>query len=588
MRDRIDQLMKNSPLEAFIEKNSNMLSCFEKNTYLEIRDIIKKNEQQKKEPVKMVLTGEVKAGKSSILNVLAGCEVAYTDVLEATCAVSEVHFGPREKVTIFYVDGNREHMNSVAAYREWMGTHCRDMHFFSNVSHIEVEAPTERLKELILVDTPGLLSLREENGERTEKFLIQADVFVWVLNGTKIGQEDVYEQLEALERFGKPVICVVNKKDLLSSSKERILSYVKEDLGDLLQDIFLVSAKEAKEGIDSKNNDLWLQSGMAELYQYLTTKIERRQVTFKSMIECDSCIRQLEKEIYLHSTVKDRLQRQYDRFIKDVNAIVAKKNAINQEIKKNFLEWVKTKFFRVEQGRILSAANEEQLQSIVDEYCSDEYIDSVLQKKYQQLCNEISVMWDAVNDTYFYSDMERRRVTSVMQEQEEDIAKQVGITGAGSGLVIAGYLAWLGPEAASITLAGALASIAPPVAALTGLGYILCKNYQDNKKKQWNVRRDQYAQTMYEDTVSYVLEHMSPKILRALEKFSEDYFTQIISKVRMAEQSIGFRMEELNTLASDITVYVGDLEEMKREYEKEREMLQKEEEKDSFDESLFE
>ena len=589
MSSPIEVFFEKSPLGVMFEKNSNILSEFEKTTFNEIRDVIKKNEMQKREPIRLVLAGEVKAGKSSLLNALAGCEAAYTDILEATCAVSEIRYGFKEQADIFYHDGTMEKMSSISEYREWMGKNCRDMEYFSKIHHIEVMAPTERLKELILVDTPGLLSLREENGDRTQEFLSQADVFVWVLNGTKIGQEDVYEELEALERFGKPILCVVNKKDLLSSTNERIISYVQEELGDFVQNIFLVSAKAGMESIDTRDLGLWKESGMEELYEYLTTKIERKQKKLKTVIELQSQIRQMEKELYLHKMVKDRMLKQYQQFMGDMQVIEQKKLSINQEIKNNLQVWINTRFFKKEQGKLLVAVNEEQLQVLLDEYCSNEYVESILQEKYRQLCNEISVMWNAINDTYFHTNFERKNVfiSPVKVQEDENIGTQVGMTGAGTGLAVAGYLAWFGPEAASITLAGALSSIAPPIAILTGVGYLLCKNYQDNKKQQWKAQLMGYVQDVYEDMISYVMKETYPKILLSLEKFSENYYIQIISKIRSAEEKIGFRIEELKSISSEITDYVMYLENELHNCKIELQDMN-EEEQDIFDESRFE
>lgn len=588
MGSQTEELFERSPLGFLLEKDSNILSEFEKKNYNEIRDVVKKTEMQKKEPVRLVLAGEVKAGKSTLLNALAGCEVAYTDILEATCAVSEIHYGTQEHVNIFYQDGMVEDMHTVSEYCTWMRQNCRDMAYFNKIQHIEVMARTERLKELILADTPGLLSLREENGDKTQEFLANADVFVWVLNGTKIGQEDVYEELEALERFGKPILCVVNKKDLLSSSRERIISYVKDDLGDLVQKVFFVSAKEGNESIRTGNSILWENSGIEELYEYLTTQIERKQKSFKSVVELQTQLRQIEKELYLHKAVKERMQKQYRQFTMDIQEITKKKKSIDEEIKKNLQTWIKTRFFKKEQGKLFMASNEEQLQILLDEYCSNEYIDGVLQEKYKQLCNEISILWNAVNDTYFHTDFERKTVfiDSMKSSENEKMEMQVGMTGAGTGLAVAGYLAWFGPEAASITLAGAVSSIAPPIVLLTGVGYLICKNYQDNKKQKWKTQLLGYVKEVYEDMISYIMKETYPRMAVSLENFSGNYYLQIVNKIRSAEELIGFRIEELNTIAAKISDYEILLESAIKDCQIQLQAVEEEPE-DVFDESRF-
>jgi len=58
-------------------------------------------------PLRIVLVGEVKAGKSTLLNTLAGGEVSPVDVKEATAAIIEVYHSEREEGAILFQDGDK-------------------------------------------------------------------------------------------------------------------------------------------------------------------------------------------------------------------------------------------------------------------------------------------------------------------------------------------------------------------------------------------------------------------------------------------------------------------------------------------------
>ena len=139
-------------------------------------------------PLRVAIAGKVKAGKSTLLNALLGEELASTDAGECTRIVTwyvrgdapEVLVRPRGAPT-----ETRFFRRNGGAIEVDLGDWAAD-----DLDALEVRWPTERLRGLTLVDTPGIASIRADISARTHRLLEQwltlpADRKKWPRVGTK-------------------------------------------------------------------------------------------------------------------------------------------------------------------------------------------------------------------------------------------------------------------------------------------------------------------------------------------------------------------------------------------------------------------
>lgn len=121
------------------------------------------------EPLRVAIAGKVKAGKSTLLNALVGDELAPTDAGECTKLVTWYQHGLVYKVEAQMKTGARE---QVRFEREDgaidVDLEGRDL---DSVERLMVEWPVKTLKEMTLIDTPGIASLSTEISERSHSFL---------------------------------------------------------------------------------------------------------------------------------------------------------------------------------------------------------------------------------------------------------------------------------------------------------------------------------------------------------------------------------------------------------------------------------
>ena len=136
------------------------------------------------EPLRVAIAGQVKAGKSTLLNALVGQPIAPTDASECTKVVTWYRHGPTYRVTLVGRDGE----TAPASFRRLEGSLVVDLdgRDADELDRIDVEWPSPRLTDMVLIDTPGLASLSTDVSARSERFLTgaasgEADAVIYLM-----------------------------------------------------------------------------------------------------------------------------------------------------------------------------------------------------------------------------------------------------------------------------------------------------------------------------------------------------------------------------------------------------------------------
>lgn len=184
--------------------------------------------------VNLVVLGEFKRGKSSLVNALVGSEVVPTGVLPLTAAVTIVRYGESPRLLVVFKDGARQDV-ALARIADF-ATEARNPHNQRGVQILTVELPSALLERGVqLVDTPGIGSVHAHNTETALGFLGQVDAALFTLAADQPLSE-TEEQLiqEAVERVPL-LLFALNKIDHLSEDERtETVAFVWERLRTLL------------------------------------------------------------------------------------------------------------------------------------------------------------------------------------------------------------------------------------------------------------------------------------------------------------------------------------------------------------------
>jgi GTP-binding protein EngB required for normal cell division len=200
----------------------------------------------------LVIAGEFNSGKSSFINALLGERVLPEGVTPTTDRINLLHHGPA--VT--------EH--AVEAFL------------------LERTHPAELLRELSVVDTPGTNAIIRRHEELTRDFVPRADLVLFVTSADRPFSESEREFLERIREWGKKIVFIVNKIDILASDAERdeVLTYVRDNAATLLGEtphVFPVSARRAVQARASGDTSLWEQSGFDAVEEYLLKTLDQEE-----------------------------------------------------------------------------------------------------------------------------------------------------------------------------------------------------------------------------------------------------------------------------------------------------------------------
>jgi GTPase SAR1 family protein len=201
----------------------------------------------------LVVLGEFKRGKSTLVNALLDRDVLPTGVIPLTSVVTVVCSGPDERLIVRFIDG-REEQQDLSALGQFV-TEERNPENRLGVELARVELDHELLRAgLELVDTPGIGSIHSHNTEVARGFLPRVDAALCVLDAGQPLSEGERELLvEAAARVPR-LLMVVNKLDHLEvedrgAAVEFIRSALRDLLGGREPELFPLSARE-REGID--------------------------------------------------------------------------------------------------------------------------------------------------------------------------------------------------------------------------------------------------------------------------------------------------------------------------------------------------
>ena len=258
--------------------------------------IMKEGFERARDPVNVFVVGKGNFGKSSLINALWGRAIAEVDFLPATWHITryraaagqprfEVHYNATSAAAARFEESCRSLVSSVEIANGVVALNSEEelkavLHAEDaacqqkqhcpvwQVIHEQATADVDRLG-LELVDTPGFEQERWQSVEQTsvDEFYHRADVVVWMMSADRLNDSDTRKNLQALSRYGKPIVAVINRADLMKSEAQRAeaVAFIQREHGHLVRGIYLVSAKRGFEARQKPDETAFIHSGLASL-----------------------------------------------------------------------------------------------------------------------------------------------------------------------------------------------------------------------------------------------------------------------------------------------------------------------------------
>ena len=196
----------------------------------------------------LVVVGEFNAGKSALINALLGQKLLKEGVTPTTTQINILSYGDIQEQTA--VDSLQQ----------------------------AILLPVEFLSNISIVDTPGTNAIIRSHEAITSQFVPRSDLVLFITSADRPFTESERSFLEIIRDWGKKVVLVINKIDILQNIEEvnQIITYVAENARLLLgitPDIFPISARmalRAKQG----ETEYWEDSRFEPLERYIQDTLD--------------------------------------------------------------------------------------------------------------------------------------------------------------------------------------------------------------------------------------------------------------------------------------------------------------------------
>jgi len=203
----------------------------------------------------IVVVGEFNSGKSALINALLGERVLKEGVTPTTARVTLVRWGekPGEQIV--------DEGFAIFTY------------------------PLEMLKELNIVDSPGTNAIIRQHEILTNEYVPRSDLVLFTTSSDRPLTESERLFLEKILSWGKKIVLVVNKADILENQEavDEVRAFVSANTAGILgaePELFVVSAKQAQKALLADTQEqkaaLRAKSGMDALETYITETLDDR------------------------------------------------------------------------------------------------------------------------------------------------------------------------------------------------------------------------------------------------------------------------------------------------------------------------
>lgn len=284
----------------------------------------------------LVVVGQFKRGKTSLINALLGADILPVAVVPLTSIVTILQYGETLLLQVFFNDGKSSEitLQELADYVTEKGN-PRNV---KDVSEVVIFYPSPYLKDGVrLIDTPGVGSIYQHNTDVAYHYLPKSDAAIFLLSVDQPMSQAELDFLKDVQEYANKIFFLLNKADYLNDKElQESLNFSRGVLKDILGGdvrIFPVSAHLAIEGKIFGSDDLLQQSRLPEFSDALNSFLMEEKGMILIISVANSLLRalsqarfELELEMKSLITPLDELQERIQLFEKKKQEVLAEKD----------------------------------------------------------------------------------------------------------------------------------------------------------------------------------------------------------------------------------------------------------------------
>lgn len=391
--------------------------------------------KRRTEPFSLVVLGDFKRGKSTIINAILGKSIAPVNVAPETFTINSISYSETPKAEAVLKNGQRISLTADDLVREKLEKLMRA--FPDTLEYIDIRDDAELLKEIRIVDTPGLSDL-DCLDKQVQDYLVNADAVIYIASALSPFSESEQFFLASHIRplsFNKLYV-LVNMIDAMNTQEdiEKIINRVSERCESIMPNAFVYGVS----GIDEYRRKIGLNrpdiKGFQEFYENEFLKFEmslKREIILQKDI-----IRTQRVLTMLNLMINDTAAR--IRMIYEMMAMDRKKlDDISQSIERECSTLASA--LESKKPKILLSITEMQQEA-------EQWMYGFFSKLREDILESRSSVPPEDIDKHFYSflvdkvgeayrkclDIHRQRLNMLIAQLGAELSKKLGINGMGS------------------------------------------------------------------------------------------------------------------------------------------------------------
>lgn len=234
------------------------------------------------DPFNIVVIGDFKRGKSTLINALLGDNIVPTNVLPETVTINKISYGEKTACTAVLKNGKKAKLDLKELKRKVLERIISELP--DEIEYIDVVQNNDLLKEISIIDTPGIGDIFNKFDEPVSEYLKYADALIYVVSAKSplSFTEQSFISAAIMPQSFSRIFAVINMADCLENTEDidKVAAFTSERIESIIPNasVFCVSALDEYCRLQN------LPRPIKELSDYLENKFEYFRTALKSDI----------------------------------------------------------------------------------------------------------------------------------------------------------------------------------------------------------------------------------------------------------------------------------------------------------------
>jgi len=266
----------------------------------------------------IVIIGDFKRGKSTLINAIIGENIAPTAVTPETVTINKISYSETPGAEAILKNGKKV----LLSYNELNRKAIEDItkQLPAEIDFIDIKSDAEILKEISVIDTPGVGDLLKAFDQKVADYLVNADAIIYVISARSplsISEQAFLSSAVLPQNFSR-IFAVVNMTDTLETPEniQKITDLMSERISTISSDIslFMLSA------LDELCRKKELKRPEPELANLLETNFYEFETAINNDIVLQKDVIKSERAVSLTSNLLNEMQGKIDLLKKSIKA----------------------------------------------------------------------------------------------------------------------------------------------------------------------------------------------------------------------------------------------------------------------------